>query len=63
MRAVCALIWAKRPEEPVGWLWRRTAGPDGKHFNADVDVLMAIDAIQTCVEMRPDVVVLVTWRC
>ena len=33
---------------------------DGKHCKAKVDVLMAIDAVELSVEMRPDVVVLVT---
>jgi uncharacterized protein (TIGR00288 family) len=31
-----------------------------KHYKANVDVLMAIDAVELTVEMRPDVVVLVT---
>lgn len=31
-----------------------------KHFKANVDVLMAIDAVELSVEIRPDVVVLVT---
>lgn len=30
------------------------------HYKANVDVLMAIDAVELSVEMRPDVVVLVT---
>jgi uncharacterized LabA/DUF88 family protein len=33
---------------------------DGKHYKANVDVLMAIDAVELSVEMRPQVVVLVT---
>jgi uncharacterized LabA/DUF88 family protein len=33
---------------------------DGKHYKADVDVLMAIDAVELSIEMRPDIVVLVT---
>ncbi|MBV9672785.1 MAG: NYN domain-containing protein [Verrucomicrobia bacterium] len=33
---------------------------DGKHYKANVDVLMAIDAVELSIEMRPDVVVLVT---
>ena len=33
---------------------------DGKHYKANVDVLMAIDAVELSVEMRPEVVVLVT---
>ena len=33
---------------------------DGKHYKANVDVLMAIDAVELSAEMRPDVVVLVT---
>jgi Uncharacterized conserved protein len=33
---------------------------DGKHYKANVDVLMAIDAVELSVEMRPDLVVLVT---
>jgi uncharacterized LabA/DUF88 family protein len=33
---------------------------DGRHYKANVDVLMAIDAVELSVEMRPDVVVLVT---
>jgi uncharacterized LabA/DUF88 family protein len=33
---------------------------DGEHYKANVDVLMAIDAVELCVEMRPDVLVLVT---
>ena len=30
---------------------------DGKHYKANVDVLMAIDAVELSVEMRPEVVV------
>ena len=33
---------------------------DGKHYKANVDVLMGIDAVELSVEIRPDVVVLVT---
>jgi uncharacterized LabA/DUF88 family protein len=33
---------------------------DGRHYKANVDVLMAIDAVELSVEMQPDVVVLVT---
>jgi uncharacterized LabA/DUF88 family protein len=33
---------------------------DSSHYKANVDVLMAIDAVELSVEMRPDVVVLVT---
>ena len=33
---------------------------DGRHYKANVDVLMAIDAVELAVEMRPEVVVLVT---
>lgn len=33
---------------------------DERHYKANVDVLMAIDAVELSVEMRPDVVVLVT---
>ena len=33
---------------------------DGKHYKANVDVLMAIDAVELSVEICPDVVVLVT---
>ena len=33
---------------------------DGRHYKANVDVLMAIDAVELSMEMRPDVVVLVT---
>jgi len=33
---------------------------DGKHYKANVDVLMAIDAVELSVEVRPEVVVLVT---
>lgn len=33
---------------------------DGRHYKANVDVLMAIDAVELSVEMRPNVVVLVT---
>jgi uncharacterized LabA/DUF88 family protein len=33
---------------------------EGRHYKANVDVLMAIDAVELSVEMRPDVVVLVT---
>jgi uncharacterized protein (TIGR00288 family) len=33
---------------------------DAEHYKANVDVLMAIDAVELSVEMRPDVVVLVT---
>jgi uncharacterized LabA/DUF88 family protein len=43
---------------------------DGKHYKANVDVLMAIDAVELSVEIRPEVVVLVTamlilhiWLC
>ena len=33
---------------------------DATHYKANVDVLMAIDAMELCAEMRPDIVVLVT---
>ena len=33
---------------------------DGRQYKANVDVLMAIDAVELSVEIRPDVVVLVT---
>jgi uncharacterized LabA/DUF88 family protein len=33
---------------------------DGRHYKANVDVLMAIDAVELAVEIQPDVVVLVT---
>jgi uncharacterized LabA/DUF88 family protein len=33
---------------------------DGKHYKANVDVLMAVDAIELSTEICPDVVVLVT---
>ena len=33
---------------------------DDKHYKANVDVLMAIDAVELSVQMAPDVVVLVT---
>ena len=33
---------------------------DDKHYKANVDVLMAIDAVELSMEMRPEVVVLVT---
>ncbi len=33
---------------------------EATHYKANVDVLMAIDAVELSVEMRPDVVVLVT---
>src|SRR6201993_5281952 len=33
---------------------------DGKHYKANVDVLMAIDAVELSAEMHPDVVILVT---
>ena len=33
---------------------------DGRHYKANVDVLMAIDAVELSMEMQPDVVVLVT---
>jgi uncharacterized LabA/DUF88 family protein len=33
---------------------------DGKHYKANVDVLMAIDAVELSIEMRPEIVVLVT---
>jgi uncharacterized LabA/DUF88 family protein len=33
---------------------------DGKHYKANVDVLMAVDAIELSIEICPDVVVLVT---
>ncbi len=34
--------------------------PKGDEYEADADVLMAMDAIELAVEMRPDIVVLVT---
>ncbi len=52
-RAVCAFIWAKRPERSVGCLWRRTAGPGWQALQSNVDVLIAIDALEPYVEMRP----------
>ncbi len=36
------------------------APTEEKHYKANVDVLMAIDAVELSVEMRPNVVVLVT---
>ena len=33
---------------------------DGRHYKANVDVLMAIDAVELSMEMQPQVVVLVT---
>src|SRR5208282_367239 len=33
---------------------------DGRHYKANVDVLMAIDAVELSIEMRPEIVVLVT---
>jgi uncharacterized LabA/DUF88 family protein len=33
---------------------------DGRHYKANVDVLMAIDAVELSVAIKPDVVVLVT---
>lgn len=33
---------------------------DSEHYKANVDVLMAIDAVELSVEIRPDVVILVT---
>jgi uncharacterized LabA/DUF88 family protein len=33
---------------------------DGKHYKANVDVLMSVDAIELSIEICPDVVVLVT---
>ena len=33
---------------------------DAEHYKANVDVLMAIDAVELSVEIRPDVVILVT---
>ena len=33
---------------------------DGKHYKANVDVLMAIDAVELSIEVRPEIVVLVT---
>lgn len=33
---------------------------DAEHYKANVDVMMAIDAVELSAEMRPDVVVLVT---
>jgi len=30
------------------------------HYKANVDVMMAIDALELSIEMRPDVVILVT---
>jgi len=41
--------------------WKRTAHPaDEEHYKANVDVLMAIDAMELSNQMQPDVVVLVT---
>ena len=33
---------------------------DAEHYKANVDVMMAIDAVELSVEIRPDVVILVT---
>ncbi len=33
---------------------------DTNHYKANVDVLMAIDAVELSIEMRPDIIVLVT---
>ena len=47
---------------PTGFLVVAKDGSPGggKYYKANVDVLMAIDAVELCVEMRRDVVVLVT---
>jgi uncharacterized LabA/DUF88 family protein len=63
--------WHSEREKKNKFLhWLRTNGflvvskegspGDGRHYKANVDVLMAIDAVELSVEMRPDVVVLVT---
>lgn len=63
--------WQSEREKKNKFLhWLRTNGflvvskegspGDGRHYKANVDVLMAIDAVELSVEMRPDVVVLVT---
>ena len=36
------------------------ASAEEGHYKANVDVMMAIDALELCIEMRPDVVILVT---
>ena len=63
--------WQSEREKKTKFLhWLRSHGflvvakdgspGDGRHYKANVDVLMAIDAVELSVEMRPDVVVLVT---
>lgn len=63
--------WAAEREKKNKFLhWLRSNGflvvakdgspGDGRHYKANVDVLMAIDAVELSVEMRPDIVVLVT---
>ena len=39
---------------------RDVAGPDGPHYKSNVDVVMAIDAMDLASAIRPDIVVLVT---
>ena len=63
--------WAVEREKKNKFLhWLRSNGflvvakdgspGDGRHYKANVDVLMAIDAVELSVEIRPDIVVLVT---
>ncbi|MES2570971.1 MAG: NYN domain-containing protein, partial [Verrucomicrobiota bacterium] len=63
--------WQSERERKLKFLhWLRSHGflvvakdgspTDEKHYKANIDVLMAIDAVELSVEMRPDVVVLVT---
>jgi uncharacterized LabA/DUF88 family protein len=63
--------WQQEREKKEKFLfWLRSHGflvvakdgspADESHYKANVDVLMAIDAVELSVEMRPDVVVLVT---
>jgi uncharacterized LabA/DUF88 family protein len=63
--------WQSERERKMKFLhWLRSNGflvvakdgspTDEKHYKANIDVLMAIDAVELSVEMKPDVVVLVT---
>lgn len=63
--------WAEKREKTMRFLyWLRTNGflvvtkdgspGDGDRYKANVDVMMALDALEFAVEARPDIVVLVT---
>lgn len=39
---------------------RETGGPEGAHYKANLDVIMALDGLDLAASVRPDVVVLVT---